>query len=76
MNVLRCAVWDLGRRYFLWNDLDSRKWTWNRKLGRCCRSGSLETVVRELAKCKLDVVKVKVIRWDKGGDYTFFSLEM
>jgi hypothetical protein len=34
------------------------------------------TVVRELARCKLDLVSVQEVRWDKGGtakgeDYTF-----
>jgi hypothetical protein len=41
------------------------------------RSGSLKTVARELGKCKLDLVGVQEVRWDKGGtewaeDYTFF----
>ena len=41
------------------------------------RSGSRTTVVRELARYKLDVVDVQEIRWDKGGttrsgDYTLF----
>jgi hypothetical protein len=41
-------------------------------------TGSLKTVARELGKCKLDLVGVQEIRWDKGGgnegaeDYTFF----
>ena len=35
------------------------------------------TVVRELARYKLDLVGVQEVRWDKGGtaragDYTFF----
>jgi hypothetical protein len=39
--------------------------------------GSLETVSRESAKCKLDLVGVQEVRWDKGGpkptdNYTFF----
>ena len=39
------------------------------------RSGSLTTVVRELAKYKLHLVGVQEIMWDKGGtaragDYT------
>jgi exonuclease III len=41
------------------------------------RSGSLMTVVRALARYKLDLVGVQEVRWDKGGtvragDYTFF----
>jgi hypothetical protein len=36
----------------------------------------LKTVLRELAKCKLDLVGVQELRWEKGGtepadDYTF-----
>jgi hypothetical protein len=31
------------------------------------RSGSLMTVVRELARCRLDLVGVQEVRWDKGG---------
>ena len=29
--------------------------------------GSLKTVARELAKYRLDLVRVQVVRWDKGG---------
>jgi len=41
------------------------------------RSGSLTTVARELSICKLDLVSVQEVRWDKGGtvragDYIFF----
>jgi hypothetical protein len=40
-------------------------------------SGSLVTVSRELAKYKLDLVRVQEVKWDKGGTepadiYTFF----
>jgi hypothetical protein len=40
------------------------------------RIDSLKTVVRELGKCKLDLVGVQEVRWEKGGteraeDYTF-----
>ena len=40
-------------------------------------SGSLTTVARKLARCKLDLVAVQEIGWDKGGtvrarDYNFF----
>jgi exonuclease III len=50
--------------------------TWN--VRSLYKSGSLETVVRELGKYKLDLVGVQEVRWDKGGteraeDYTFFS---
>jgi hypothetical protein len=42
------------------------------------RSGSLKTVARELGKCKLDLVGVQEVRWDKRGteraeDYTFLA---
>jgi exonuclease III len=38
---------------------------------------SLKTVAREFGKCKLDLVGVQEVRWEKGGtewteDYTFF----
>jgi hypothetical protein len=41
------------------------------------RSGSLTTVTRELARCKLNLVGVQEVKWDKGGtlrtgDYNFF----
>jgi hypothetical protein len=32
-----------------------------------CRSVSLMTVFRELARYELDLVGVQVVRWDKGG---------
>ena len=49
--------------------------TWN--VRSLYRSGSLMTVVRELARYKLDSVGVQEVRWDKGGtaragDYTLF----
>ena len=39
-------------------------------------SWSLSTVARELSVCKLDLVGVREVRWDKGGtvragDYIF-----
>ena len=39
--------------------------------------GSVTTVARELARCKLDLVGVREVSWDKGGtiragDYIFF----
>jgi len=30
-----------------------------------CRSGSLTSVARELVRCKLDLVGVRGVRWDK-----------
>jgi exonuclease III len=50
--------------------------TWN--VRSLYKSGSLETIVRELGKYKLDLVGVQEVRWDKGGteraeDYTFYS---
>jgi hypothetical protein len=41
------------------------------------RTGSLKIVARELGKCKLDLVGVLEVRWEKDGteweeDYTFF----
>jgi len=41
------------------------------------RAGSLTTVASELARCKLDLVGVQEVRWDKkgmvrAGDYNFF----
>ena len=41
------------------------------------RSGSLTTLARELARCKLDLVGAQEVRWDKGRtvrgeDYIFF----
>ena len=49
--------------------------TWN--VRSLYRSRSITTVVRELARYKLDLVGVQEVRWDEGGtarakDYTFF----
>ena len=49
--------------------------TWNER--SLCRSGSLITVARELARYKLDLVGLQEVRWEKGGtvragDYIFF----
>ena len=46
--------------------------TWN--VRSLCRSGSLTTAARELARYKLDLVGVQKVRWVKegmvrGGDY-------
>jgi hypothetical protein len=48
--------------------------TW--KVRSLYRSGSLITVVMELARYKLDFVGIQDVRWDKGGtvragDYTW-----
>jgi len=48
---------------------------WN--VGSLYRAGSLTAAARELARCKLDLVGVQEVRWDKGGtvragDYNFF----
>jgi len=55
---------------------DMRFSTWNVRSLYIRRSGSLATVARELARCKLHLVGVQVVRWDKGGmvragDYNF-----
>jgi hypothetical protein len=39
--------------------------TWN--VISLCRLGSLTTVGRELARCRLDVVAVQEVGWDKEG---------
>jgi exonuclease III len=58
--------------------MDMRFGTWN--IRSLYRTGSLETVARELVKCKLDLVGVQEVRWEKGGteraeNYTFFCGE-
>jgi exonuclease III len=55
--------------------MDMRFGTWN--VRSLYRIGSLKTVARELGKCKLDLVGMQEVRWEKGGteqaeDYTFF----
>jgi hypothetical protein len=55
--------------------MDMRNGTWN--IRSLYRIGSLKTVARELGKCKLDLVGVQEVRWEKGGterveDYAFF----
>jgi len=49
--------------------------TWN--VRSLYRAGSLTAAARELARCKLDLVGVQEVRWDKegtvrAGDYSFF----
>ena len=48
--------------------------TWN--VRNLFRVGSFKVAARKLARCKLDVVSVRKVRWDKGGtvsagDYDF-----
>jgi exonuclease III len=55
--------------------MDMRFGTWN--VRSLYTIGSLKTVARELGKCKLDLVGVQQVRWEKGGteqaeNYTFF----
>jgi exonuclease III len=49
--------------------------TWN--IRSLYRAGSFKAAAREFVGCKLDVVGVQEVRWDKGGtvragDYDFF----
>ena len=49
--------------------------TWN--VRSLSRAGSLTVAARELARCKLDLVGVQEVTWDKGGTvragvYNFF----
>jgi hypothetical protein len=55
--------------------MDVRFGTWN--VRSLYRAGSPRTVAEEISKCKLDLVGVKEVRWDRGGTvptgiYTFF----
>jgi hypothetical protein len=52
--------------------------TWN--VRSLYMSGSLTTVARELSRCKLNLLDLREVRWDKGGteragDYNFFFVE-
>jgi len=38
---------------------------WN--VRRLCRSGSLKTVARELARYKLDLLDTEEVRWGRAG---------
>lgn len=68
-------VSDLGQ--ILWTD---QKWTRHLNIGKVWslfRPGCLKTVTRELAKCKLDLARLEVDRWDKhsiesADNYTLF----
>jgi hypothetical protein len=58
--------------------MDMRFGTWN--VRSLYRRSALKTGARELGKCKLDLVGVQVVRWEKGGTeraggYTFFCGE-
>ena len=44
--------------------MNMRLGTWN--VRSLYRSGSLTTVARELARCKLDLVGLQEVRWDRG----------
>lgn len=54
--------------------MDMKIDTWNMR--HLCRPGSLKAVVHKLAQCRLDLVGVQVVRWDKSGEpienYTVF----
>jgi exonuclease III len=55
--------------------MDTRCGTWNVRSLYTTRS--LKTVARQLGRCKLDLVGVQEVRWEKGGtqraeDCTFF----
>jgi len=67
-----------------WTDplIQPKQWKRNMRFGTWIvmilyRSDSLTTVVRKLARYKLNLVSVEEVRWDKGGtvragDYIFF----
>jgi hypothetical protein len=55
--------------------MNMRFGTWN--VTSLHRTGALNTVARELGKCKLDLAGTQEVNWEKGGteraeDYTFF----
>jgi hypothetical protein len=55
--------------------MDMRFGTWN--VGSMYRAGSCMTVTKEISKYKLHLVRVREVRWNKGGtepagQYTFF----
>ena len=69
----------LGHGLVLWynliNEGDMRFGTW--KVRSLYRAGSCTAAARELARCKLEVVCVQVVRWERegtvrAGDYNFF----
>ena len=67
-----------------WSDplIQPKQWKRNMRFGTwnvmiLYTSDSLTTVVRKLARYKLNLVSVEEVRWDKGGtvragDYIFF----
>jgi hypothetical protein len=64
----------------LWHDLRNSKGArfFEIKIIRSlCRVGAMKSVVGELEKCKLDLVGVQEVRWEREGyqtadNYTFF----
>jgi hypothetical protein len=55
--------------------IDMRFGTWN--VRSMYRAGSLRADAEEISKCKLDLMGVQEVRWDRGGTeqackYTFF----
>ena len=68
--ILRKVHNFLGLGLILWCDLSNGEGTWDLvggMLGACIAQGQLMIVARELARCKLDLVGVQGVRWDKGG---------
>jgi hypothetical protein len=58
--------------------MDMRFGLWN--VRSLYRAGSLMTVSRELARCKLDLVGAQEVRWEGGGtepegEYTFLYVK-
>jgi hypothetical protein len=57
-----------------WTDplLETKEWKRDMRFGkwnvrRLCRSGSLTTVARELARYKLDLLGTEEVRWGRAG---------
>jgi hypothetical protein len=51
-----------------------------RKVRNLYRAGSFMTVEKEISKCKLDIVGVQEVRWDRygtkpAGEYTLLSTD-
>jgi hypothetical protein len=68
-------LWKIKLKLFIYL-LEMRFGTWN--VRSLYRSRSLTTVVRDLAKGRLDLLDVWEVRWDKGGtfrteNYSLFS---
>jgi len=70
----------LGLELILRYDISNGKGTWDSvpgMLGACRWQVHWTAAARELARCKLDLVFAREVRWDKGGtmraeDYNFF----